>query len=491
MGAIPIYGESGRQIGWQTTKDNSGSSGTKQVYSYSKNKGSTDPTTNGISKVTYKPTTKKTTATTKDGKSYTFDGDNWIDYAKNNGLDAGSLATAISYPSYVDNKEANRFINEQADRYGVSLNTPTGAYESAISKEYASKNNSIPDYSSPFASAAAGQTQTSNSLTNGLNNSALTAYGISAPEYQSFDYSTYYDKAAQSYQDSVEAQRLAAIKALEEAAKTTNQQYDDAAQQAYLANYFANKATGRQLKESGIKGGLTESSLLAGNANFENAYNQNEAARIAALRENALQQSQTNAQYDADINAYLAQLALSEAQAAQNEIANINSFNYNNYLTALDQLANDRNYELALKELERTQSDTEYDRLMDGINLAYQLGDVERLKELGYYTDSVASEIAANIAANNASKAKNTASGYNSYSGSSSSDENANKNSTAKTSSNDGYVTNGVNTVRNGDGELIEVMNVGGRNYSVDAVKAAIKKGTMYITADGTVKLKQ
>lgn len=487
--AIPIYGESGRQIGWQTSGSKAGSkdfyktddNGNKVKNSYSTNPGSIKTAQeSGLATVTYKPTTKQTTATTKDGKSYTFDGDNWVDYAKNNGLDVGSLATAISYPSYVDSKEANRFINEQADRYGVSLNTPMGAYESAISKEYASKNNSIPDYSSPFASATAGQTQVDNDLTSGLNNSALAAYGISAPEYQGFDYSGYYDKAAQSYQNSVETQRLAAIKALEEAAKTTNQQYDDAAQQAYLANYFANKATGRQLKESGIKGGLTESSLLAGNANFENAYNQNEAARIAALRENALQQSQTNAQYDADINAYLAQLALSEAQAAQNEIANINSFNYNNYLTALDQLANDRNYELALKELERTQSNTEYDRLMDEINLAYQLGDVERLKELGYYTDSVASEIAANIAKNNKTANSGTSTA-----------KTSSGTSTAETSGNGGYVTNSVNTVRNGNGDLIEVMNVGGRNYSIDAVKAAIKKGTMYITADGTVKLKQ
>lgn len=403
MGAIPIYGESGRQIGWQTTGKSDGNSG--NTYSYSTNKGSTDTTKNGISTVTYKPTTKTTTATTKDGKTYTFEGDNWYTYANANGLDAGSLASAISYPSYVDSKEANRYINEQADRYGVSLNTPTTAYESVVSQEYAKNNGTIPDYSTPFASAAAGQTQANGTTTL---SDALSAYGITMPTYQTFDYSGYYDDAATAYKDSVEAQRAAAIKALEEQITSANQQYDKNAQDAYIANYIANKATQQQLKESGIKGGLTESSLLRGNANFENAYNTNEIERANALRELALAQNQTNAQYDADINAYLAQLKLAEAEAAQNELAGINSFNWNQYLSAIDQLANDRNYQLALKELEASQSDAEYDKLMNEINLAYQLGDVERLKELGYYTDQVASEIAANIAANNKSAGTNT-----------------------------------------------------------------------------------
>ncbi len=52
--------------------------------------------------------TKVTTAQTKDGNTYTFAGDNWVDYANNNNLDAGSLSQAITYPSYVTANEANR-----------------------------------------------------------------------------------------------------------------------------------------------------------------------------------------------------------------------------------------------------------------------------------------------------------------------------------------------------------------------------------------------
>ena len=45
--------------------------------------------------------TKLTTAETNDGKTYTFTGDNWVDYAGQNNLDVGSLKQAITYPSYV------------------------------------------------------------------------------------------------------------------------------------------------------------------------------------------------------------------------------------------------------------------------------------------------------------------------------------------------------------------------------------------------------
>ena len=58
--------------------------------------------------------TKLTTAQTNDGKTYTFTGDNWIDYANQNNLDVGSLKTAITYPSYVTANEANRYLNETA-----------------------------------------------------------------------------------------------------------------------------------------------------------------------------------------------------------------------------------------------------------------------------------------------------------------------------------------------------------------------------------------
>lgn len=67
-----------------------------------------------------KKSSKTTTAYTKDGKIYTFEGDNWVNYAKDNGITAG-LSRAITYPSYVTANEANRFLNENAAAYGVNV----------------------------------------------------------------------------------------------------------------------------------------------------------------------------------------------------------------------------------------------------------------------------------------------------------------------------------------------------------------------------------
>ena len=379
-----------------TTVDSSGRVVSKETTPYEKTsytrEDGTIVTQESPYSVSYKkPATKTTTATTKDGQTYTFEGDNWINYANANGLDVGSLATALTYPSYVNANEANRYLNEMADTYGVDLSNPLSAYENAVSQQYALQNNVIPDYNTPFASAAAGQTVT-NLNANGVPatstnvGNALSYYGIEAPEYQQFDYSGYFDQASNNYKDSVEAQRAAALKQYTDAANAANLQYDQAAQQAYLSNKLANRNTQRQLLESGVKSGLTESSLLQGNANFENAYNQNEAARINALNNIALQQAQTNAQFDADINAYLAQLALNEANFAQNEIAAMNSYNWNNYLTAIEQ-------QNAAWERAQAQKEYEYQQLQNEIALAYELGDVERLKALGYDTTRLEAQL--------------------------------------------------------------------------------------------------
>ena len=103
-----------------TTVDSSGRVVSKETTpyektSYTREDGAIVTQESPLSTTVKKPVTTTTTATTKDGQTYTFEGDNWINYANANGLDVGSLATAISYPSYVDANEANRFLNEQAN----------------------------------------------------------------------------------------------------------------------------------------------------------------------------------------------------------------------------------------------------------------------------------------------------------------------------------------------------------------------------------------
>ena len=81
-------------------------------------------------------TRKKTTYTFKDGKTYTGYETNWEDAARKAGNTSG-LSQAISYPDYVNDTEARRYLDEMGKRYGVTPGAATGAYENAVSKEFA------------------------------------------------------------------------------------------------------------------------------------------------------------------------------------------------------------------------------------------------------------------------------------------------------------------------------------------------------------------
>ena len=103
---------------------------------------------------TYKaPTKRLTTVTKNNGEVYTFEGDNWVKYANDNGIDVGGVSTAITYPDYVDAKEANRYINEMGGIYGVTPGAPVGNGNVYSKRQGLSK---IPDYDMPYASAATG-----------------------------------------------------------------------------------------------------------------------------------------------------------------------------------------------------------------------------------------------------------------------------------------------------------------------------------------------
>lgn len=82
---------------------------------------------------------RTTTYTFNDGQTYTGTETNWEDAARAAGNTSG-LRRAISYPNYVDNNEAERYLNEMATRYGVDLNNPissgdnTYTWQDAIEK---------------------------------------------------------------------------------------------------------------------------------------------------------------------------------------------------------------------------------------------------------------------------------------------------------------------------------------------------------------------
>lgn len=356
-----------------------------------------------------KPVTKETTVTTKDGRTYTFEGDNWLTYAAENGLDPNNIATALSYPSYVDANEANRFLNEQYAIYGIDPKNPNPNNGLVYTQQQGA--GVIPGYST--------------SATGGTN-TAQGVLGYMPGAYKSFDAEGWFNQAKESNRDSVEAQRDQANAAFDYNIANTNETFDKNAQNAYILSTISNKKAADQMRESGIKSGMTETSLLRGQLNFENAYNENEANRAAAIREIEAQRAQMNAELDAQRAAYEADAAISYAQMAQQENAAANQYAFDSYWRGQEQANIDREWAY---QLEQDKKEEEAARVAPG------------------YDPGVEEE-----------------------------DE-------------DEYVKNPVAVVRNGDGDEIQVMYVDGRAYNVSAVQTMLKNGTAYMTNDGTVKM--
>ena len=241
-----------------------------------------------------------------------------------------------------------------------------------------------------------------------------------------------------------------------------NNNYDQSAQEAYVVNYIANKALQDSLKESGIKGGASESSLMRGQANFENAYNENERARINALAEIELQAALTEAGYTSQQAEMMANMILQGAQFAQAENAAMNDYNWNAYIAGQNQANADREFNLQLQQYEDG-------REMEMAQLAYELGDLMKLQEMGYDTALAQAEIEAQMK-------KLAGSGTNPTPKEDDEEE-------------DGYITNPSAVLRNGDGDEISVIYVDGRPYNIDAVREMLNNGTAYMTNDGTVKM--
>ncbi len=139
----------------------------------------------------------------------------------------------------------------------------------------------------------------------------------------------YADQYNQYYEDAIAKQQDAYTQAAEQAAAqyrqlmpTMNQSYDDAARQAYINYRTAQRDLPAQLAAAGISGqGAAESSMVAQNAAYNSAYNQNEQARANALAN--LENQAANA-YNTTANQGLqsvADLMAQQANAQQNILA--------------------------------------------------------------------------------------------------------------------------------------------------------------------------
>ena len=177
----------------------------------------------------------------------------------------------------------------------------------------------------------------------------------------------YYDRMA----DQINQQYSAMLPSL-------NQSYDDAARQAYINYRTAQRDLPSQLAAAGISGqGAAESSLVAQNAAYNSAYNQNELARANAIqsvennRASALAGNSTQAaQSMADLANSLYQqrqsiLAQQEA-AKQNVIGNYlnygnatGNFGVNSTLDAQQTLANIA-YNKRAQDMQQSQYDQSF-----------------------------------------------------------------------------------------------------------------------------------
>lgn len=318
---------------------------------------------------------RKTTYTFKDGQTYTGYETNWEDAARAAGNTSG-LSRAISYPEYVNADEAYRYINEMGDRYGVVPGAPTtasGAYETAVSKEYAVNNGLIPDYDTPFNSYST----TGNSNT----------YGV--PEYTGVtrnDIDNYLGAAADQYKNEIELLKQQQVKNYNAQRERVNRDVDDAQQEAYITSEVNRNKSIRNMREMGITGGLSESSIIKQNINLENQRQQNEKLRQQYLADIDLNESNALANYDAkymDYSANLQQTALSaymQADAARNS--------YNQWAAEYMAARTDaeRSYAYQQAQLALQKETAAESKLNSTLEYAIELRDYATLEKMGYDT---------------------------------------------------------------------------------------------------------
>ena len=261
-------------------------------------------------------------------------------------------------------KELERKNRSLYGSHGYTYNASTGKWSAPLSAEQQQRKNSLnnTDWSTVIGGqiASGGRWQdVEDSLNNRnekilLNGGKLDQYSNDATAQNAKNYINQMKQIEEQYQ--AELDRQEQIKQQQQAyydrmADQINQQYsamlpglnqsyDEAARQAYINYRTAQRDLPSQLAAAGISGqGAAESSLVAQNAAYNSAYNQNELARANAIqsvennRASALAGNSTQAaQSMADLANSLYQqrqsiLAQQEA-AKQNVISNL--YNYGN-----------------------------------------------------------------------------------------------------------------------------------------------------------------
>ena len=367
--------------------------------------------------------TKLTTAETNDGKTYTFTGDNWVDYAGQNNLDVGSLKQAITYPSYVTANEANRYLNETAANATAKAkaenpNNPgiqgttfgAGIYDKVgkgdLINEYNKKNPNNPLNPNDYGVKASDYGTQYNRVdlnsvpnvggynTGGYNSNNYNAtfggspnsYGL--PSFQGLGYNELYDM----YKGASDKQTSGANAILDSIMKKyglyedeINLNYDKANRDAYVNMMMAKKDLPQQMAANGLTGGLTESSLLGLRSDYGNTYAENERGRVSAINDIRTSAQESAADIANTIAGYEAQAANNATNAYINVVNAENNYNQWLYEAQMAQTQYEQNLALQQAQIAYNQAQDEksqYDAYLgDLINVAVQTKDAALLNE--------------------------------------------------------------------------------------------------------------
>ena len=167
----------------------------------------------------------------------------------------------------------------------------------------------------------------------------------------------------------------------------TNQAYDQAANNAYIAYMQQQRQMPQQLARLGLAGtGTSESAALGAAANYQNNLNQNEVTRNQAMNDLYLALQQNYADAASEQAAYENSLYQALASAYLNQYNTDRNYNYQ---TSRDASADQRyadetayNREWQQKQWDQQLANEEYQRLLDraGVNLTYGIVTPEMVK---------------------------------------------------------------------------------------------------------------
>lgn len=182
--------------------------------------------------------------------------------------------------------------------------------------------------------------------------------------------------------------QLAALQAQLELQKgENNSYYDDIAAQAYVAKRQAEAAMPQRLAAYGISGGGSESAQLGLDTSYQNNINANELARQSMLQQldyqNILAQSQANSDKaniyaQAQKDAYNAFLQQQQWEQQQNQWQWEKDRWQKEFEQSRQQMENELRYQMDQNEWKRRQYE---------IDLAMEMGDLNKLASLGYNVD--------------------------------------------------------------------------------------------------------